>query len=466
MPYFKIGYSQFLKEDDFYRSCTIYNRIQRRLEFIEQESEIKSVSIYVASQEIVNRFGEAEVYLRPLCVEVLFSNEENNILSENDKEIKRMLKNMGTCFRVINMLHVQYMARRNETKEDEIKTEDQLRDRIYKFVNKKNAYKHFDEEVRKRILGQPEISRVTYNVFSWLKGLAYGTDNKNNVILAAPSGSGKTETYRVIKEILNKEIGTIPIIQVDMTQLTQEGFNGKNVDEFLNQLLTESINGIAIVVLDELDKKLMPLYERFGSNVNASIQSQILTVVEGTIFTNKKGDKAVDTRNTLFIGAGAFAELREKKKETKKSIGFFSEPLETSIEAEYAELTVKDIIEAGALKEFMGRFSTIINYQSLSRDCVAIIAERYLEEYATIIGCEIAYTDEAMDYLYEEYSEGDLGCRIIKSDIWNMISPSAIEYEMLSKSKKQKVDCILLGYNCSRIKFVNEEEYEVERFSA
>ena len=145
---------------------------------------------------------------------------------------------------------------------------------------------------------------------------------RNNAMIVVPSGCGKTETYRTIKEIIAKEISDIPVIQLDITKLTSEGFKGMDSKDFFSGLFTESVNGIAIVVLDEIDKRLIRDCNAYGDNVNTTIQSQLLTLIEGTEFSREIDDEVVtiNTSNTLFVAARAFQSIRDKRKaEREKS---------------------------------------------------------------------------------------------------------------------------------------------------
>lgn len=334
-----------------------------------------------------------------------------------------------------------------------------LRKRIRKFVNQPGAYARFDAEVRKHVLGQPNISEITYNVFVWLRGLAEGVEQRHNAMIAAPSGCGKTETYRVIKRILTRKIGDIPVIQVDVTKLTPEGFKGKDVADALDPLFTDSINGIGIVVLDEMDKRLLPCYEAHGKNVNAEVQEALLTVIEGTELSQKKTEKKINTANTLFIAAGAFQQLRteKKKKLSARKIGFGEQ--QERPDERLTDITVEDILEGGAMYELMGRFSTVINYYQLDRDSVAVIVSRYVSDFKKQLGCNIRITDAAIDGLYDSYAKSGFGCRILRTTMWRRLAPAGIRLEKEQGGNK-KAYCIL--YDKDEVTCSREEEKEME----
>ena len=184
----------------------------------------------------------------------------------------------------------------------------ELRIKIASFVNEENAYKKFDEQVQKRVLGQKNLSEITYNVFMWLRGLAENRSIRNNAMIAAPSGCGKTETYRVIKEILGREISDIPVVQLDVTKLTSEGYKGMDSKDFFIDLFTD------IQFLDsvELDKdKLLPMRGQYSDQLDSYLE-QVKGMENRTcfIYFDEKKDKVEKT----------IKKMKEKYQKDGKSI--------------------------------------------------------------------------------------------------------------------------------------------------
>lgn len=351
----------------------------------------------------------------------------------------------------------------NLMSEDEI----ELREKIAEFVNRKDAYKNFDAQVRAHVLGQKNLSEITYNVFMWLRGLAENCTIRNNAMIAAPSGCGKTETYRVIKEILNREIADIPVIQLDVTKLTSEGFRGMNTNDFFEPLFSASINGIAIVVLDEIDKRLLPDHNGDGDNVNAAIQSQLLTFIEGTEIGEDE-DCRINTSNTLFIAAGAFQQIRDNRKKEAKvksasSIGFLADTSKKHGDiALDDDISLADILESGAMYEFVGRFSTLINLHMLDLETVKIIVGRYAAEFGKSLKCKICVSETVVEEMYEKYLTSGLGCRILRNELWKRISPIGMEIErnnLANRENEIEIICDIRG----DMYVVNKKVYKMER---
>ena len=80
----------------------------------------------------------------------------------------------------------------------------------------------------------------------------------------------------------------------------------------LDQFIKDEIEGKGIVVIDEIDK-LVRSQEQSGSTKasDEGVQYDLLPILDGTI-VNVNSKTKVDTRNILFVGAGAF----EKQKPT------------------------------------------------------------------------------------------------------------------------------------------------------
>lgn len=294
-----------------------------------------------------------------------------------------------------------------------------LQNRIKAFVEKPGAYKLLLDKLSERVLGQEQLHIVAQNVFYWLRGIAKGVSTKNNTILVAPSGCGKTELFRTLKVVLNELIGGIPVSCKDLSLLTTEGFKGADSKYLIADLFQADTNGIGIVMLDEADKKMLPCFSNSGDNVNKEIQGQILTMIEGAVFYEKDNSstgRSVDTNNTLFIAAGAFQYIRDKRGQ-KKSLGFGSSQEEKTKD----NVTREDMIAAGAMPEFVGRFNSVINFKKLDKESVITIAERYAQELSMVIGCQVLISEQGRNELYEKFLETEMGCRMLKSWIYEPV---------------------------------------------
>lgn len=240
--------------------------------------------------------------------------------------------------------------------------------------------------------------------------------------LFAPSGSGKTETYRALREYFSYKIFCLPVLLIDMSQITEAGYKGRNSDEIFRVIHAKNTFGIAIVFLDELDKKLIPSYGATGINYNLAVQSELLIMLEGGIIYSKNGQNSIDTNNTLFIGLGSFDYARRLKKEkaSHRGIGFNTET--KTMDDHYNEITLDDLIRQGASYELIGRFSILANYHKLSPKTVQDIILDMTQKLSNALGIEIQLSTNMKNYLLTQ-ANSEYGCRRLRSIIESTALP-------------------------------------------
>lgn len=278
-------------------------------------------------------------------------------------------------------------------------------------------FEDFYKSISDRVIGQPELVHVCANVYHYLNSLMNGTNGGDNMIIAAPSGSGKTETYRALHDYFHEHLPILYVSMFDTTQLSPSGFRGANKDDMLSGLFamskaTSSLHPVALVFLDELDKKLSPTFDGRGQNVNAEIQNDLLTMLEGSSVVNKRGGM-VYTDRVLFIGLGSFDKFRTSREKAHAPVGFLQEE-EPSTKDHFSPVTRENMIRFGASHELLGRFSYIVNYGRLKEEDVRRIIEKDLSDLSSSFVCNIRVSPEFMDRLLQEANSA-YGCRLIKN---------------------------------------------------
>lgn len=282
-----------------------------------------------------------------------------------------------------------------------------------------DPYREMLSYVQSRVMGQEDIVSVVTNIYTHLRRMIDQTPNmriqtrssSNNMLLCAPSGCGKTETYRAIKDYFADRIPLLAVHIVDVSSLTPAGFRGSEPSSVVAPLVGYGSEPIAIVFMDEFDKICTPSYTADHSDMHLEVQHNILTMVEGSRVETACG--VIDTKNILFIGAGSFDGFRKVRESNEKSeIGFQKD--ENKKSDHYAPVTRENIITAGGCYELIGRFSYIVNYHPLDKEIVLSIIDRNRELIANDFGCELILERKALNELCEQ-AGSKFGCRLLDS---------------------------------------------------
>lgn len=204
--------------------------------------------------------------------------------------------------------------------------------------------------------------------------------SKQNVLLAGPTGVGKTYLVKHVAELIG-----VPFVKADATKFSETGYVGGDVDDLVRELVQKADGNLSlaqygIIYIDEIDKIATPS-ELLGRDVSGrGVQTALLKLMEDTDVPIRGGNdlssqiqaamefqkrgkvsrETLNTRHILFIVSGAFEKLGNiVARRLKKSAMGFGAAHVGGASSESGEMLrvagTKDFVDFGLEPEFIGR---------------------------------------------------------------------------------------------------------------
>jgi ATP-dependent Clp protease ATP-binding subunit ClpX len=285
---------------------------------------------------------------------------------------------------------------------------------------------------------------------------------KSNMLILGPTGSGKTETFRAISELLK-----VPFYTQDCTRLTQQGYVGDDADDMLRGLVQNAGGDIqraewGIILLDEFDKiarKSGRSASGYRDITGEGVQQGMLRTLEGCSVPVTRGMgknvsvtsvgpngevrsnvDVLDTTNILFVAAGSFAgidEVVEQRVNKSSRLGFGSEDTKRrklTLNEVYTEVKGEDILEFGIIPEMLGRLPIVTSTLELSdEDMVKVLTEpknALVKQYQALFAMDdidLQFDTDALLAIGQEAKRRPTGARGLRSILEETLAPYAYD---------------------------------------
>jgi ATPases with chaperone activity, ATP-binding subunit len=279
-----------------------------------------------------------------------------------------------------------------------------------------------EDDLRAAIFEQDEaITCLTNAVMVSRAGLRATNKPSGSFLFAGPTGVGKTEVARQLAKTLG-----VPLIKYDMSEYMEQhsvskligappgyvGFGDSGTGQ--GKLITDiDTHPHCVLLLDEIEK------------AHPSIFNILLQVMDDGKLTGSTG-KEVSFRNVVLIMT---SNVGAENKRKRNRVGFG--PLEVTEEC-------KPEIDNTFSPEFRNRLDAIVQFQSLTKDGIRRVVDKFLAELAKQTASRqvtIKVTDEAKDWLADKGYNSTMGARPLARTIHENIKVPLSRLMILGRLK-------------------------------
>ena len=301
------------------------------------------------------------------------------------------------------------------------------RSKKYEVLTPRQIHNDLNKHVISQDHAKKTLSVAIYNHYKRISSTTDTKLQKSNVLLAGPTGTGKTLMAQTLADFLG-----VPMVVTDATVLTESGYAGDDAEVLIHKLFQaadykKERAEHGIIYVDEIDKKAKRNdYVSLSRDVSGEgVQQSLLKLMEGTVVPvpNKpqhNPDKVdIDTTNILFVVGGAFVGLQDVvvNRLGKAKIGF-NDDLDADVEQWEKHLQTRDLVKYGLIPEFVGRLPSVNVLSPLNKnDLVRILTEPVdsiidqIKELFLLDKIQIEFTITALEQIAAIAIDEELGAR-------------------------------------------------------
>jgi ATP-dependent Clp protease ATP-binding subunit ClpX len=352
----------------------------------------------------------------------------------------------------------------------------------------KEILKILDEYVVGQEHAKKVLSVAVYNHYKRIDNSGSATNDgveltKSNILMIGPTGCGKTLLAQTLARILD-----VPFTMADATSLTEAGYVGDDVENIISRLLQSANYDIektqrGIVYIDEIDKIARKSEDNTRRDISGEgVQQGLLKIIEGTVAsvptqpgrkTSQQEYVQVDTRNILFICAGAFSGLEKiiVARGKGSSIGFGADVRakdDLNRKDIFNQVEPDDLIKFGLIPEIVGRLPVIAPLEGLTEeDLTRILSEpknsiaKQYQKLFDLDKVELLFEEAALKEISKKAIECKTGARGLRSIVETILLdtmfevPSKKNVKSIMVSKEAVTDGKAL-----ELSYLNEKEAE------